>query len=433
MILIKNGTVIDPKSGLDGDYDLIIENGFIKDIGKPGSFGSIKFDQTIEARDRWIVPGLIDLHVHLREPGFEWKETILSGCEAAVLGGFTSVCCMPNTQPRNDSAEVTKFILEKASNAGAARVLPIGAVSVGLLGETMAPLSELQQAGCVAFSDDGEPVWNAGLMRRALEWALALDVPISCHEEDKSLSCGGCMNESPLSTRMGLRGMHGVAEDVMIARDIELARVTGAKVHICHISTARGAELVRRAKQDGFLVTAEVTPHHLVLTEESVIGYDTNSKMSPPLRDNNDRQALIEAVKDGTIDAVASDHAPHELDSKQVEFGKAAFGILGLQTTLPLLMGFVIDGTFSRTRAIELMSSGPAGAFGLSAGKLAKGAVADIAIIDPKAKWRFDHEAVRSLSFNSPFIDRELTGRAETVMVGGKVVVEGAKLVKSQR
>lgn len=426
--VILSGTIIDPQSGWDGPGDLVIEGSVIVGIEKPGSVKPAERDTVIDAAGKWVVPGLIDLHVHLREPGFEWKETIATGSHAAVLGGFTSVCCMPNTKPTNDSAEVTKFIIERGRAVGAARILPIGAVSIGLKGKEMAPVSEMVRAGCVAFSDDGEPIFDAGLMRRALEWALIHGVVISCHEEDKSLSCGGCMNESALSTRLGLKGMAKVAEDVMVARDIELARATGGRVHMCHVSTARSVELVRRAKRDGFHVTAEVTPHHLVLTEDAIGEYDTYAKMSPPLREQEDVDALLEGLRDGTLDAVASDHAPHEEDTKKVEFSKASFGILGLQTSLPVLLDLVRAGTLSRIRAVEVLTSGPARCFGLPTGRLAAGAPADVTIVDPDHVWVFDSESVRSLSRNSPFLDREMKGIADTVLVDGKVVVRGREL-----
>lgn len=430
MIIIENGTLIDPSMQREGEFDLLIDGAVIAEVGKPGEFGNVHKARRIDARGKWVVPGFVDVHVHLREPGFEWKETIMTGAQAAVLGGYTSICCMPNTRPVNDCAEVTKFILERAKAARAARVYPIGSVSRALEGKDMSPLSELREAGCVAFSDDGEPIWDSGMMRRALEWCLMLDVPISCHEEDKRLTCGGCMNESALSTRMGLKGMPTVAEDVMVARDIELARYTKGRAHICHVSSARSVELVRRAKNDGIRITAEVTPHHLCLTEDAVGEYDSNAKMSPPLREEFDRLALLEGLKDGTIDAVASDHAPHERDSKLVEFGKATFGILGLQTSLPLILEFVRAGKLSRVRAVEALATGPAKVFGLEAGGLAKGKAADIAIIDPEYRWTFRKEVVRSLSQNSPFLGRELRGIAETVLVDGNIVVDGQRLIE---
>ena len=426
MKLIKGGLVIDPSSDREGQFDILIDGDKIKEIDRPGTFDKAQAE-VIDAKDRWVVPGLVDLHVHLREPGFEWKETVKTGCEAALLGGYTTVCCMPNTNPVNDTAEVTRYIIEKAREAGA-RVLPIGAVSLGSKGVQLAHLEEQMKAGCVAFSDDGEPVYNAGVMRKALEWCERFGVAISCHEEDKSLSCGGCMNESGLSARMGLVGMPTVAEDVMVARDIELARYTGGKVHICHVSSARSVELIRRAKKDGIQITAEVTAHHLTLTEDLVEGYDTNAKMSPPLRGEADRLGLIEGLKDGTLDALASDHAPHEYDSKNVEFAKASMGILGLQTSLSLMLDFVSRGVITRRRAIDALAAAPARCFGLEYGTLRKGALADLTIIDPTYRWQFRKEIVKSKSFNSPFLGRELCGIADTVLVGGRVVVSNQQL-----
>ncbi|MBX7136746.1 MAG: dihydroorotase [Oligoflexia bacterium] len=427
-LLIKNGLVIDPAASLEEPRDVLLNGALIEAVERPGAIPESAATEVLNASGMWITPGFIDLHVHLREPGFEWKETIESGSRAAALGGFTTVCCMPNTKPVNHNAEITRFILEQGRRAGACRVLPIGSVSVGLKGEEMSPLSELWAAGCVAFSDDGEPVWDSGLMRRALEWAKMLGARISCHEEDKKLSCGGCMNESALSYRMGLNGMPKVAEDVMVARDIELARATSSKVHICHLSSARSVELVRRAKHDGIDVSAEVTPHHLLLTEETVGDYDTNAKMSPPLREQEDVEALRAGIKDGTIDAIASDHAPHEQDSKLVEFSKASFGILGLQTNLPLTLELVRNGTISRMRAIELWTRGPAKAFGLERGTLRCGAPADLSIINPDYHWTLSKELIASKSFNTPFMGRALSGIAETVIVEGQVVVKAHKL-----
>lgn len=427
MITIENGVLVDPGAEREGEFDLLIEAGKVKAVEKRGAFKALDVKERVDAKGLLITPGLIDLHVHLREPGYEWKETVATGSRAAVLGGYTSICCMPNTKPINDTAQVTEFILERARAAGLAKVLPIGAVSLSSKGKQMAPLSELKHAGCVAFSDDGEPVYDAGLMRRALEWAKMLNCPISAHEEDKSLSCGGCMNESALSVKLGLKGMPGVAEDVMVSRDIELARFSGARVHICHVSTARSIELIRRAKRDGIPVTCEVTPHHLVLNEEMVSKYDTNSKMSPPLREETERLGLIEGLKDGTIDAIASDHAPHDKDSKTVEFSEATFGILGLQTSLPLILQFVSAGTISMRRAVELLSFNPARCFNLNAGTLKAGMPADIAIIDPKFSWVFTDDVVASISKNSPFFGRELHGRADTVIVDGKIVIRGGK------
>jgi dihydroorotase len=427
-IVIAGGTFIDPSQDKQGSFDLLIVNGRVAAIEKPRVLESHGDAERIDAAGMIVIPGCIDLHVHLREPGEEWKETIATGAQAAVLGGYTSICCMPNTRPANDSAEVTRFIIDKAQSAGAARVLPIGAISVGRKGTQLAPYSELAKAGCVAFSDDGDPVADAGLMRRALEWCSMLGLPLSCHEEDRSLSCGGCMHESPRSLRLGLRGFPGVAEDVMIARDIELARATKGKVHICHVSTARGVELIRRAKNDGIAVTCEVTPHHLVLGEECVETYDTNYKMMPPLRGDEDISGLIRGIQDGTIDAVASDHAPHDLDSKSVEFSRATVGILGLQTSLPLLFELAEKGLISHARMVELCCTGPARAFGLPYGTLKVGAPADVVVMNTAQEWIFAADLIRSKSKNSPFLGRKMQGRAEYVLVGGRVVVRDGEL-----
>jgi dihydroorotase len=432
-IAVLSATVVDPSQGLDGRRDLLIEEGRIVDLAAPGSLApkiaAAGVKEVIDAKGLVLMPGLIDLHVHLREPGQEWKETICSGAEAALLGGYTSICCMPNTAPCNDSEEVTRFIRAKAEAAAAARVLPIGAISMARKGEKMAPLSELKAAGCVAFSDDGDPVFDAGLMRRALEWAGMLDAVLSCHEEDKQLSCHGCMNESSLSAKLGLKGWPKVAEEVMVARDIELARTTGARVHLCHLSSARSVELVRRAKNDGIRVTAEVTPHHLVLTEDAVAEYDTNAKMTPPLREQAEVEALRQGLIDGTIDAVASDHAPHDRDQKDVEFSKAGVGILGLQTSLPLVLSLCTEVGLSLARAVEVLSTGPARCFGLPLGTLKKGAAADLSLVELDCEWAFSKEQVHSLSFNSPFLGRTLRGRAQYVLVEGRALVRRGSLV----
>ncbi len=428
--VIHGGVVVDAASERDGEFDLLIENGVIAAIEKPGALKDKTGVERVDAAGAWVIPGCVDLHVHLREPGEEWKETVQTGAEAAALGGYTSICCMPNTKPANDSAEVTRFILEKAKAAQAARVLPIGAISMERKGKQLAPYSELAKAGCVAFSDDGDPVVDAGLMRRALEWCLMLGLPLACHEEDRNLSCGGCMNESPLSLKMGLKGFPGVAEDVMIARDIELARFTKGKVHICHVSTARGVELIRRAKNDGINITCEVAPHHLVLDERCVCGYDTNYKMMPPLKGHEDVEGLLAGLADGTVDAIASDHAPHDRDSKLVEFSRATVGILGLQTSLPLLVEMCLKGKMSRKRMVDLLCAGPSRSFGLPYGTLKVGSDADVVVLDPKRTWIFSEQGLRSKSNNSPFLGRELTGQAKHVFVAGRQVVSSGELVR---
>lgn len=433
MLIIRNGTLI---GDIDADgavssvkKDILIKGDKIEAILKPGEkVDERMIEDQIDASDCYVTPGLIDMHVHLRDPGFEWKETIKTGSEAALLGGFTTICCMPNTDPRNDCAEVTTAIINKAKLAGAAKVLPIGAVSKGLLGKELSHLSELREAGCVAFSDDGEPIYNAGVMRRALEWCNMLAAPICCHEEEKTLATHGAMNESALALKLGIPGSPPIAEEVMIARDIEIARAVKGRVHICHVSTARGVELIRRAKNDGIAVTAEVTPHHLFLTESAVIGYNTNAKMNPPLRYEEDLFALMEGLKDRTIDCIASDHAPHDEDTKRTDFQNASFGIVGLQTNLPLMLKMVEEKGISLNRAIESFSTAPAKILNIPGGSLRNGAVADLLIIDPKQQWIYTADKIHSLSKNTPFIGQPMKGVARTVILNGKKMVEEAKL-----
>ncbi len=420
-ILIKHARVIDPDSKTDAILDVLIEDSQIKAVEKPGTLSSGTDTNTIDGSNHWLIPGLIDLHVHLREPGQEWKETIHSGCQAAISGGYTTVCAMPNTKPVNDCIEITKYIKEKAAQANLAKVIPIGAVSHNLEGKQMSSLSELYQAGCLAFSDDGQPIYDSGLMRRALEWCRMTDAVICCHEEDKCLSCGGAMNESALSYKLGLPGMSTIAEDVMVARDIELARFTGGRVHICHISSERGVELIRRAKNDGINITCEVTPHHLTLNEDCLADYDTNYKMSPPLRSEATRQALIAGIKDGTIDCIASDHAPHEFDSKNTSFPQASMGILGLQTSLPLMLEFCEQKIITPLQLVSLLATNPAKIFKLEQGRIKVGAPADLVLLNPTKEWAFTRENNLSKSFNSPFLNRTLKGECSVVMVDGQI------------
>lgn len=420
--LVRGARVVDPASNVDGRFDLLVERGKISALEKPGVLDSVEGADVVAADGLLLVPGLVDLHVHLREPGFEWKETVETGSVAAAAGGYTALCCMPNTNPPNDCAQVTQYIRDAAQRSGAARVFPIGAITKGQHGESLAPLLELREAGCVAFSDDGYPVSNSAIMRKALEYSLMLDAPLACHEEDRCLSEGFAMNESALSIRLGLKGMPGAAEDVMIARDIELARLTGARVHFCHVSTARGALLIQRAKEDGISVTAECTAHHFTLDETAVAEFDANAKMNPPLRSRADAEALLAALRSGVIDCIASDHAPHEADSKNVEFALAANGIIGLQTTLPLTLAKVREGALSLSRAIEVMTSSAAKCFNLPVGTLRKGAEADFVLIDPEREVVFSKDEVRSKSKNSPFLDWTLKGVAVRTYLGGREV-----------
>ena len=422
-IVVQNGTVIDPANGLEADLDLLIEEGAIRELGQPGSFVSVEA-RRIDASGCVVAPGLIDMHVHLREPGYEYKETVLTGTQAAVAGGFTAVACMANTNPINDNGAVTRFIVEQARSAGLARVFPIGALSKGLHGEELAEIGEMVEAGAVAISDDGRPVMDANLMRRALEYCSMFDVPISVHEEDLCLSSGGSMNEGPTSVRLGIRGVPSVAEEVMVARDIALARLTRGRVHIAHISTRRSVDLVRQAKAEGLAVTAEVAPHHFTLTEEAVEGYNANAKMSPPLRLADDVAAMKDGLRDGTIDAIATDHAPHHRDEKEVEFDQAAHGVTGLETALSLTLHLVQDGVLSLSEAIRKLTVNPARILGLPYGTLAVGRPADLTLFDAQASWRLDPLAARSRSQNTPFAGWELTGKVWLTMVDGRIVYD---------
>jgi dihydroorotase len=364
------------------------------------------------------------MHVHLREPGQEYKETIASGTAAAVAGGITSVACMANTNPVNDSAAVTRFILEQAGLAKAARVYPIGALSVGLKGERLAEFGEMRRAGIVAVSDDGMPVMDAGLMRHALEYATLFDLLVIAHEEDACLRGGGVMNEGVTSIRLGLKGSPPAAEELMVARDIALVEVTGGRLHVAHVSTARSVALVREARGRGLRVSAEATPHHLVLTEDAVADYDTNAKMAPPLRTRTDVEALRAGLADGTVEAIASDHAPHHVDEKDCEFDQAANGVVGLETALGLGLKLVADGVLDVSTLIARMTIGPARLLGIPAGTLEIGAPADVVVIDPERRWKVSARTFRSKSGNTPFDGWDLLGKAVATFVGGALVYE---------
>jgi dihydroorotase len=377
-----------------------------------------------------VAPGLIDIHVHLREPGQEHKETIASGTASAVAGGFTAVACMPNTDPVNDHPGITDLILKKAAAANLARVYPIGAVSIGSRGEQMAELGAQKAAGCVAFTDDGRPVASALLMRRALEYAGMLGVPIVNHCEDPSLKADGVAHEGFYAARLGLRGIPGVAESIMVERDIALAELTGGPYHVCHMSARQSLRAVRAAKARGISnVSCEVAPHHFVMTDESLetpIRYDTNVKMNPPLREAADRDAMLDGIADGTVDAIATDHAPHHADEKQVEFDRAPFGIVGLETCVPLVFARLVhSGRIGVARAIELLSTNPARVFRLPGGSLAEGSVADITILAPDATVTIRAAALKSKSKNTPFDGWQLKGAVAATIVGGRIVYKG--------
>jgi dihydroorotase len=422
-ILLQGGRVLDPASGLDRVTDVLIDGGVIVAVGPATELPARPAGtEVVDCRGLVVAPGFVDLHVHLREPGQEYKEDIVSGAEAAAAGGFTTVCCMPNTQPPNDNRAVTELIVRRAREAASVRVLPIGAISKGLKGESLAEMGEMKDAGIVAVSDDGRPVMSAELMRRALEYAKTFGLPVVQHAEDLTLSAGGVMNEGPASTRAGLRGQPPMAESVMVARDLELVAWTGARYHVAHISTAASVRAVREAKRRGLPVTCEVTPHHLTLTDVACCSYDTATKCAPPLRSEADVAALKEGLADGTIDCIATDHAPHATQEKDVEFDQAAFGMIGLETALGLCMKLVDDKVLSLPELVRKLTVGAARCFELPAGTLARGAVADVTVFDPGKAWTVDRARMRSKSRNTPFHGWELRGRVTMTLVGGTVV-----------
>lgn len=422
-LLIRGGRVIDPSRHTDGVADVLVKDGKIEAVGRniPGD-GNL---QVLDAAGKVVAPGLIDLHVHLREPGFEQAETIASGAAAAAAGGFTAVCAMPNTDPITDTHASVGFVVRQSIRAAQARVYPIGAVSIGQKGEQLTEFGELVQAGAVAVSDDGQPVRSSHLMRTALEYARTFGIPVADHCEDLSLAQGGSMHEGIVSTRLGLKGIPSAAEEIMVARDILLARLTGGHVHLCHMSTRGSVELIRWAKDKGIRLTAEATPHHFTLTHERCEGYDTNAKMNPPLREAADRDAIREGLKDGTIDCIASDHAPHHYDAKEREFDEAPNGIVGLETALGLAIRELVEpGVLTLTELLGRMSTIPARVFGLPGGTLAVGAPADLVVFDPARRWTVRKEGLRSLSANSPFMGETLVGQADATIVGGRLVFE---------
>ena len=416
---IRNGRIIDPVNGIDRVGDLFVRDGVLVESPRdlPGS------TREIDASGCWVVPGLIDIHVHLREPGEEYKEDIVSGTRAAAAGGFTAVACMPNTRPVNDCRAVTALILERARE-GFARVYPVGAVSRQSGGQALAEFGEMRDAGVVAVSDDGLPVQDSQLMRRALEYAGDFGLAVISHSEEPSLSRHGVMNEGRVATRLGLRGIPAAAESIMVYREIALAEYTGCPVHIAHVSAAMSVDLIRRAKERGVPVTAETAPHYFTLTEGAVEGYNTNAKMNPPLRTEEDRQAICAGLADGTLDAIATDHAPHSTLEKEVEFDLAANGIIGLETSLPLSLALVRDGILDPVGLVQCMSVRPACIFGVPGGSLSPGEPADVTVIDPELSFDYTEDMVVSKSRNSPFLDWRLQGRAILTMVGGRVTFE---------
>lgn len=419
-ILIQNGRIVDPANAIDEALDLLVSDGTIARFGKAGTIKAAGA-QVVDAKGKLVVPGLIDMHVHLREPGSEYKETISTGTAAAKAGGFTSVCSMPNTNPVNDTRSVTEFILSQAQREAVARVFPIGAITKGSRGAELAEIGELYDAGCVAITDDGKPVMNGAMMRRAMEYATIFDIPVISHCEDMSLAGKGVMNEGFVSTELGLKGIPGAAEEVMVARDVALAEFVGCRLHIAHVSSAGSVRVIREAKERGIKVTAETCPHYFSLTEEAVRGYNTLAKMNPPLRTAEDRGAIRDGLRDGTLDVIATDHAPHGMDEKSVEFDYAPFGIVGLETALGLTLKLVNEGVLTLEGAVRALSLNPAKALTINKGTLSVGADADITIIDLDQEWVVDALQFKSKSRNTPFGGWKLKGRAVETIVGGRL------------
>ncbi|MDZ4674870.1 MAG: dihydroorotase [Gemmatimonadota bacterium] len=422
-ILIRGARVIDPSRSSDGVADLLVEEGRIAGVGS--NIVPPEGARVIEGAGKVISPGLIDLHVHLREPGQEELETVATGAMAAAAGGFTAVCAMPNTDPVTDNQAAVGFIVRQASLAGKARVYPIGSVTLGQRGEQLSEFGELVAAGAVAVSDDGRPIMSSHMMRTALEYARTFGIPVADHCEDMTLAHGGSMHEGVVSTRLGLKGIPSAAEEIHVARDCILAELTGGHIHLCHMSTRGSVELIRRAKEKGLKVTAEATPHHFTLTHDRCAHYDTNAKMNPPLREAADRDAIREGLRDGTIDVIASDHAPHHYDAKEREFDQAPNGITGLETALGLaIRELVAPGLLTLPELLARMSTWPARVFNLPGGTLAVGAPADLVLLDPDVRWMVSPEQMFSKSRNSPFLGEELVGRALLTLVDGRVVFE---------
>jgi dihydroorotase len=430
-ILIMNGHIIDPSQGFDGLGSVLIEEGKIKEIkpektphphgrGKRRSYNDPEY-RTIDATGMYVFPGLVDMHVHLREPGFEYKETIRTGTMAAVKGGFTTVCCMPNTFPVNDNASVTEFIQRKASQEGHCSVFPIGAITKGQKGEELAEIGTMRREGCIAFSDDGHPVMDSMIMRRALEYSKAFNVPVISHCEDLTLTEDGVMNEGFISVTLGLKGIPAEAEQIMIFRDILLAERTGGRLHIAHVSTEGSVNLIRTAKQKGVYVTAETCPHYFSITEEAVQGYNTNAKVNPPLRTERDIAAIKEGLRDGTIDVIATDHAPHHRDEKLREFDRAPFGISGLETALSLSMKLVQENILSVNQLVEKMALNPAKILQISKGSLKPGIDADIVLVDPHREFSVKAEQFVSKGKNTPFDGWQLKGIPVLTICRGKI------------
>ena len=421
-ILIKGGHLIDPANKKNGQFDLLISKGKIEAVEPEGKIKDIPDADIIDAKGAIVTPGFCDMHVHFREPGHEYKETIETGSKSAAAGGFTTVAVMPNTSPVNDNRSVTEFILSQAKETSNINILPIGAITKGLRGETLSDMGELKEAGCIGYSDDGRPVSNSEIMRRALEYSKMFDLPCIQHSEVLELTQGGSMNEGIVSTELGLKGMPTEAEDIMVHRDICLLPKTGGRLHVAHISSGGSVDLVRQAKAKGLAVTCEVAPHHFTLTHDACRGYDTNAKMSPPLRTQSDLDMIKEGMRDGTIDIIATDHAPHDRVDKQVEFSKACFGIVGLETALPLTLKMVDEKVISLERAIDMLTFQPNQLFKLDKGSLGIGKAADITLFDEKMEYTIDPSQFRSRSKNSPYKGWKVRGQVLRTLVNGKTV-----------
>lgn len=426
-ILIKNGRLINPATGIDEVMDVLVNDSIVEKIEKNINDDANKI---IDADKCWVTPGFIDVHVHLRDPGYEYKETIATGTRAAAKGGFTTICCMPNTSPVTDSEIMVEYIKMKAARDGVVNVLPIGSITKGQSGEELANIGQMANAGACAISEDGKSVLSSGLLKTAMKYAKMFNIPVLSHCEDMSLVGGGSMNAGAASQLLGLKGISNDSEEVIVARDIILARSTNSKLHICHVSTKGSIQLLREAHARGESVTAEICPHHFTLTDEAVMDYDGNTKMNPPLRSAEDVLALKEALKDGTVGIIATDHAPHSLDEKNCEYEKAAFGIVGLETALHLGIKVLVgEGWLTPSQLIEKMTINPAKMLGIDKGSIEVGKVADITIIDPEAEYKVDVSKFASKSKNSPFDGYEVKGKIEYTIVGGKVVVEKGELV----
>lgn len=424
-ILIRNGRFLDPSTDTDlppGTGELLIEDGRVAAFETGGNPIPEEGTEILDAEGAWVVPGLIDVHAHLREPGQEYKEDLASGGTAAVAGGFTQVACMANTSPVNDDPSVTKYILDRAEKESPAKIRPIAAATQGLLGEVMTEMVALKEAGAIAFSDDGATISDAAVMRRVLEYSRMADAIVIVHAEDCALRGAGVVNEGAVSTKLGLPGNPAAAEEIMVARDIRLAALTGAKLHIAHVSTAGAVHMIRKAREAGLLVTAEVTPHHLTLTAEATMGFDTSTRVAPPLRSQADIEALRRALADGTIDVIATDHAPHASYEKEVEFTEAPPGMLGLETAVAVCLDLVRDGTLTPIEFIRRLSTNAAGLLSLEGGSLKVGSVADVALIDPNQEWNYDPARGFSKSRNSPWAGQSLTGRVTATIVDGRLV-----------